>query len=72
MFLTANELRELTGRVRPTAQIAWLRRYRWRLALDADGRPKVARAYYERRMVTDEEAPKSEARPDFAAISTRA
>ncbi len=71
MFLTANELRELTGRVRPKAQVAWLRRYRWRLALDADGRPKVARAYYERRMVL-EEAPKSAARPDFAAINTRA
>ena len=71
MFLTPNELRELTGRVRPTAQVAWLRRYRWRLALDADGRPKVARAYYEHRMVS-EEAPKPTARPDFAALRTRA
>jgi len=71
MFLTTDELRELTGRARPTAQVAWLRRYRWRLALDADGRPKVARAYYEHRMVS-EEPPQAATRPDFAAIRTRA
>lgn len=71
MFLTVNELRALTGRVRPTAQVAWLRRYRWRLALDADGRPKVAREYYEHRMVT-EQAPTPTAQPDFSAIRARA
>lgn len=67
MFLTAAELFELTGRIQPSAQTRWLRRKRWRFELDADGRPKVARAYHDRRMLGDD-AKEPGPRPDFAAI----
>lgn len=67
MFLTTSELFELTGRVQPSAQTRWLRRHRWRFVPDADGRPKVARAYHDRRMLgTDASEPGP--RPDFEAI----
>lgn len=67
MHLTAAELFDLTGRVRPGAQVAWLRRNRWRFALDSDGRPRVYRAYYDRRML-GEQAQEPGPRPDFEAI----
>lgn len=54
MFLTVNELRELTGYRRPSAQARWLTSHGWRFALNAVGHPRVARAYFERRLVTRE------------------
>ena len=44
MFLSPDELRNLTGRQHADAQIAALQRMGLRYLLDADGRPKVARA----------------------------
>ena len=44
VFLTAEELRNLTGRVRPSAQIRWLRSRHWVFDVRADGRPVVAEA----------------------------
>jgi hypothetical protein len=49
MFLSPTELRELTGRQHADAQIRALEREDWPFVLDADGRPKVARAVYEAR-----------------------
>lgn len=57
MFLTDDELQFLTGAARSAGQIAWLRSRGWRFELDRDGRPRVARAYMERRMVGDSSAP---------------
>jgi hypothetical protein len=69
MFLTADELRELTGYRRPSKQIEWLRERHWRFELNAAGHPRVARAYLERRMVAREGAGAVEsASPDFGAI----
>lgn len=51
MLLTPAELIDLTDRRRASAQIAWLRSHGWRFEVSAGGRPKVARAEYERRMV---------------------
>lgn len=56
MFLTAAELAELTGYRRPSAQLRWLREHRWRFEVNAVGHPRVARAYFERRMVSRETA----------------
>lgn len=50
MFLTAEELRELTGFMRPTNQLQWLRENGWKFAEDAQRRPKVARTYFELRL----------------------
>lgn len=69
MFLTAAELAELTGYVRPSAQVRWLRARHWRFELNAAGHPRVARAYLEKRMVAREGAGAVEsASPDFGAI----
>jgi hypothetical protein len=50
MFLTPDELADLTGLKRPTAQYAWLRANGWPVERDAAGRPKVLRAVVEARM----------------------
>ena len=51
LLLTAVEVFELTGRKQPAAQVRWLARRGWKYELDFDGRPKVARAYFECRLV---------------------
>jgi Domain of unknown function (DUF4224) len=50
MFLTAEELRELTGFARSANQLQWLRENGWKFAEDAQRRPKVARSYFELRL----------------------
>lgn len=68
MFLTADELAELTGRVRWSAQIRWLREKRWAFTVRADGRPVVARQEAERQLVTGAGKPKAVVyEPNFAA-----
>ena len=41
MFLTDTDIAELTGLVRKSAQIRWLREHRYLHEIDAHGRPKV-------------------------------
>lgn len=50
MFLTEDELRELTGYVYHSRQIEWLRRHNWKFEVTAQQRPKVARSYFESRL----------------------
>lgn len=50
MFLTADELAELTGYVQQSRQIRWLAERRYPFDLAADGRPRVLRSYVERRL----------------------
>lgn len=69
-FLSPDEMTALTGYVRRSGQIAWLRERGWRFELDRDGRPRVARAFMERRMVGEtvaQEAPE----PNWAALGVR-
>ena len=47
MFLTTEELRELTGRAHKTAQVEQLRRMGVPYYINAAGRPVVARAVIE-------------------------
>lgn len=69
MFLTAAELTELTGKVRFTAQAAWLTRHRWAFELRDDGRPVVARAEAERQLVGRRARPaQPDDEPDFGAL----
>lgn len=51
LFLTADELIELTGYRIARYQVAWLRNRGWRFETNAAGAPRVARAYLERKMV---------------------
>lgn len=50
MFLTHEELIELTGYKRPDKQREWLRLRAYPFELDARDRPKVLRAAVERRL----------------------
>ena len=50
MFLTADEVADLTGLQRPRAQLSWLRANGWPVEEDAAGRPKLLRAVVEARM----------------------
>ena len=51
MFLTQDELAELTGLTQHAAQRRWLDQFGWIYEVDRNGRPKVAHKYLERRMV---------------------
>lgn len=68
-YLTHSELLELTGRKQRPAQIAWLRVNRWRYAVDANGTPRVLRAYRDKRLFDREVEAVETVGPDFAAIS---
>lgn len=51
LFLDKTELGELTGYRTAKRQIAWLRSHAWKFELTGAGAPRVARAFFERRMV---------------------
>jgi len=67
-YLTDNELSELTGRRQPKRQAAWLTRNCWRFAITDLGRPRVARAYWAKRLADDTSAVPVHPKPDFAAL----
>lgn len=69
-FLSPGTLTELTGTPQKSRQLEWLRKNGWRFAQDRFGAPKVAKAYYERRMVGVEQspAPKGDTQPNWAAL----
>ena len=50
MFLTTQELVELTDYKHPAKQIRWLREHGYRFEIGASGRPKVLRSEIERRL----------------------
>lgn len=43
MFMTAEEVADLTGYSKPSAQIKWLKAEKYGFAVGGDGRPKVLR-----------------------------
>ncbi len=49
MFLTADQLRELTGYQKPALQRCWLAENGYSFDVRRDGRPVVSRLYYEGR-----------------------
>lgn len=51
MILTPSDLHDLTGYVRPSAQVRWLRRHGWRFTVNALGVPVVALAEFNRHLV---------------------
>jgi hypothetical protein len=52
MFLTAEQLIEVTGFRRPSAQVRWLSRAGMKFAIGGDGQIKVLRAELERYMLS--------------------
>jgi hypothetical protein len=51
LFLTREELSELTRRIQPAAQARWLTQAGWKFVRDSDGYPVVAREEFVRNMV---------------------
>lgn len=67
MFLTAEDLRELTGFVRPSKQIAWLTREGIVFRIAGDGHPRVLTDHL--RKVFGVAAPtKQKTAPDFSTL----
>lgn len=66
LVLSQEELRELTGYVRGKDQARWLGNKGWLFELDAHGRPKVARSYFEQKMGGASKAKRW--RPDFSDL----
>lgn len=50
LFLTHHEISDLTGLRQCAAQRRWLDANEWVYQIDSQGRPKVARAFFERKM----------------------
>ena len=67
LFLTREELEELTGRKRASAQIRWLREHGYPVEESAAGRPVVLRAEVERRLSSGEPVRRSSPRWDKVA-----
>ena len=71
-YLTGGELFELTGRRQPKRQAEWLARNGWRFAITDFGKPRVARAYWAKRLTDDAiDAAPARVEPDFAALGDR-
>lgn len=68
-MLTAEELERLTGRKRPTAQQAWLKRNGIRFRVNDCGEAIVARALAERFLGVAPAAPEREQDLDWPAMS---
>lgn len=51
MVLSQEDIAALTGYSRPSAQVRWLRQHGWRFSVNALGKPAVAVAEFNRRMV---------------------
>jgi hypothetical protein len=80
LFLTPDELRELTGFRAAHCQVRWLERNRWRFAMTRRNEPRVARDHFNERMgcgakpVSHAEAVNlaaATAVPNFAALDRR-
>lgn len=69
LFLTRDELYELTGYKLISKQAGWLRRKNWRFEITASGRPIVARSYVEAMLGGTKPAKEEERfKPNYDAI----
>jgi hypothetical protein len=66
MFLTATELKSLTGYIRPSAQVRWLRRHGYKFTMNGLGEPVVAVAEMNRHLVGGRAARQE---PNFEALN---
>lgn len=66
MFLTPDDLRELTDTPLKALQIQWLDRNGWEYAISRLGNPKVLRAYAEIRLGIVGSQPGKQVEPDFS------
>lgn len=67
LFVTPEQLVEITDLEQHAAQIRWLERHEWRFEISATGRPKVLVAEMERHMLGGQQ--KRERRLNLKAIA---
>jgi Domain of unknown function (DUF4224) len=60
MILARSDIKNLTGYVRASAQVRWLRTNGWRFTVNALGEPVVAQAEFNRHLVGGRTAQKQE------------
>ncbi len=68
MFLNPDELHQLTGSRRRTAQLRWLAASGWKFVCDYKGRPVVARAEAERQLVSGRPV-EAKSEPNWDAVA---
>lgn len=69
IYLTIEELKEITGRVMASAQIRWLRSQGFTVLARADGRPLVSRNHFEAMMGGQHYQSKAQVHePDFSTL----
>lgn len=68
MFLDEADIKSLTGFVRPSKQIEWLRREGFKFRVAADGRPRVLRQHVLAVMGVTDIAIRRRTAPDFSAM----
>lgn len=76
LFLTSDELEELTGFKSALGQARWLDQNRWRYALTCSKKPRVARDYFHERVGaraggTSGNQRATAEQPNFAALDRR-
>lgn len=71
LFLTSEELAELTGYIRPFDQCRWLDTEGWAFVQNAARRPIVSRAYAEARLGGATAADTRLVKPNFDALKRR-
>ena len=69
MFLAETDVQSLTGYRRPSAQIRWLRQHGWRFIVNALGKPVVALAEFNRRMVGSVQRSVAQQEPNWDALN---
>jgi len=65
-YMTADQLKELTDKEKPSAQIRWLEQNGWVYSVSAMGRPKVLVAYADQRGGLAKGASTTYSEPDFS------
>jgi hypothetical protein len=55
LLLTPDEIQDLTGLQQFAAQRRWLDANGWRYTIDARGRPKISRVFFEKHMSEEDE-----------------
>jgi hypothetical protein len=69
VFLTDSEKHQLTGLIRPSAQIRWLRKHGYRFTVNALGDPVIAIAEANRKLVGGTRTTKE---PNWEALNGKA
>lgn len=72
MFLSDADLHELTGYVKPSAQRKWLEKKHWPFEVSALGRPRVLRAFAEKKLGLETAVKNDHTEPDFSAWGGKA